>query len=369
MRKVVACALMAAMLTRPAACLAQAEPGAQQVPVTTAKAVRRDQPIFTRGIGTVQAYNSVLVRARVDGTLEKIAFREGQDVKAGDLLAVIDPRPYAATLAQAQAKLEADTATLQNAKLDLARYANLARTNFASRQQLDTQQATVAQDQANLQGDAAAIAAAQLNLSFCNIQSPIDGVVGLKMVDAGNLIHATDTAGIVTVTQITPISLVFTLPGSELVRVQQAMQHGAPKVLAFTSGSNTQLAEGTLLTPNNTIDTSTGTVQLKATFPNNDKKLWPGLFVDARLQLSIEHNAVTVPPQAIQHGPDGLYVYVVKPDQTVAKQAVQTSYEDESASVISDGLKGGEEVVTAGQVRLQPGVKVAAKPAGQVPRT
>jgi multidrug efflux system membrane fusion protein len=226
----------------------------------------------------------------------------------------------------------------------------------------------VEQDQATLQGDQAAIASAQLNLSFCNIQSPIDGVVGLKMVDAGNLIHATDTTGIVTVTQIKPISLVFTLPGSELVRVQQAMQQGEPKVLAYTSGSDAQLAEGTLLTPNNTIDTSTGTVQLKAVFPNTDKKLWPGLFVDARLQLAVDRNAVTVPPQAIQHGPDGLYVYVVTPDQTVAKQAVKTSYEDETASVISDGLNGGETVVVAGQMRLQAGVKVAAKTA-QAPRS
>jgi multidrug efflux system membrane fusion protein len=366
MRVLAACTLAALCLA--GAARAQA-PDGQVVPVTVTKAVRQDVPVFARGIGTVQAYNSVLIRARVDGTLEKIAFREGQDVKAGDLLAVIDPRPYAASLAQAQSKRAADEALLENAKLDLARYASLARTNVASRQQLDTQQATVAQDVATLQGDEAALAVAQLNLSFCNIQSPIDGVVGLRMVDAGNLIHATDATGIVTVTQIKPISLVFTLPGSELIRVQQAMQAGTPRVLAYTSGSDTQLAAGTLLTPNNTIDTSTGTIQLKAVFPNEDKKLWPGLFVDARIQLATDHDAVTVPPQAIQHGPDGLYVYVVKPDQTAAEQAVKISYEDETAAVVTDGLTGGEDVVTAGQVRLQPGVKVQAKPAATVAKS
>jgi multidrug efflux system membrane fusion protein len=344
-------------------------PDPDAVPVSTARAEHRNVPIFTQGIGTVQAYQSVLVRARVDGTLEKIAFREGQDVKTGDLLAIIDPRPYQAALAQAQAKKAADEAQLQNARLDLARYANLARTNFASRQQLDTQQATVGQDSANLQGDDAAIAAAALNLSFCSIQSPIDGVVGLRMLDMGNLVHASDTTGIVTVTQVQPISLVFTLPGSELVRVQQAMQHGSPKVLAFGSGSSTKLAEGTLLTPNNTIDTTTGTVQLKATFPNTDKRLWPGLFVDAHLQLGTDDNAVTVPPPAIQHGPDGLYVYTVKPDMTTARQEVKVSYEDDTTAVISEGLSGGETVVTDGQMRLQPGTKVTVRHAAGAAKT
>jgi multidrug efflux system membrane fusion protein len=341
------------------AALAQGAPP----PVTTAQSTRRDVPVFTSGIGTVQAYQSVLVRARVDGTLERIAFTEGQDVKPGDLLAVIDPRPYAALLAQAQAKRAADEAQLQNAKLDLARYASLARTNFASRQQLDTQQATVNQTVATLQGDEAAIATAALNLSFCNIQSPIEGVVGLRQVDVGNLVHATDTGGIVTITQVHPISLVFTLPEEQLPSVQDAMARGAPKVLAYTSDGGRKLSEGTLLTPSNSIDTTTGTIALKATFQNTDRKLWPGQFVSARIQLGIDKNAVTVPDAAIQHGPDGLYVFVVKPDQTAAMQPVTVGYQGEGQVVVTSGLQGGEEVITAGQVRVQAGQKVDPKPA------
>lgn len=336
--------------------------GAQSLPppVSVVSARRADVPVFTSGIGTVQAYQSVLVRARVDGALERIAFREGQDVKPGDLLAVIDPRPYAALLAQAQAKRAADLAQLKNANADLARYASLARTNFASRQQLDTQQATVAQAEANLQGDEAAIATAALNLSFCNIESPISGVVGLRLVDVGNLVHATDTNGIVTITQVQPISLVFTLPEEELPRVREAMSAagGAPQVDAYTSDGGTKLSEGTLLTPANSIDTSTGTIALKATFANKDRKLWPGQFVSARIQLGTDRNAVVVPEAAIQHGPDGLYVFVVKPDKTAEIRPVKIGYQGEGLAVIADGLQGGESVITAGQVRVQNGTRV-----------
>jgi len=338
---------------------AGAQPANAPVPVTVGQAERRDVPVFARGIGTVQALNSVLIRARVDGTLEKIAFREGQLVHPGDPIATIDPRPYAAALDQAKARRAADVAQLHNASLDLARYAALARTNFASRQQLDTQQATVEQDQANIQADDAAIATAALNLSFCDIRSPIDGVVGLRQIDAGNLIHATDSTGIVTITQIQPISLVFTLPQSTLPQVQDAMQHGSPPVIAYTSDDGKRLAEGVLVTPNNTIDASTGTISLKAQFANEDRRLWPGEFVDAHIQLGVEKNAVTIPPAAIQHGPDDLYVYVVKPDHTVARQTVTVGYEDEGVAVVTDGLSGGEQVVTNGQVRLQPGSRVA----------
>jgi multidrug efflux system membrane fusion protein len=347
------------------ALLAGAAPARAQMappPVTVGKALRHDVPVFTSGIGTVQAYRSVLVRARVDGTLERIAFTEGQDVKPGDLLAIIDPRPYAALLAQAQARRAADQAQLENARLDLARYASLARTNFASRQQLDTQQATVNQAIANLQGDEAAIATAQLNLSFCNIESPIEGVVGLRLVDAGNLIHATDTAGIVSITQVQPISLVFTLPEEQLPAVRDAMAHGVPPVLAYTSDGGTKLSEGTLLTPSNSIDTTTGTIALKATFANTDRKLWPGQFVSARIQLGVDHNVVTVPEPAIQHGPDGLYVFVVQPDNTAKIQPVTVGYEGEGQVVVASGLAGGEDVITAGTARVQGGQKV--NPAG-----
>lgn len=331
-------------------------------PVTITQVQREDVPVFATGIGTVQAYQSVLVRPRVDGTLEKIAFTEGQDVKPGDVLAVIDPRPYAALLAQAQAKRAADAAQLQNAHLDLNRYAALARTNFASRQQLDTQTATVSQSSANLQGDEAAIASAALNLSFCTITSPIEGVVGLRQTDVGNLVHANDTGGIVTITQVHPISLVFTLPENELPKVREAMRHGAPRVIAADTAGGPTLSEGTLLTPSNSIDASTGTIALKATFPNTDRKLWPGQFVSARIQLGIDHNVATVPEAAIQHGPDGLYVFVVKPDHTAANQPVKVGYQEENRVVVTEGLQGGESVITGGTVRVQAGQKVDPKP-------
>jgi multidrug efflux system membrane fusion protein len=346
-----ACTFTLALLTSPA--LAQMAP-----PVTVAKAERQDVPVFAAGIGTVQAYQNVLVRARVDGTLEKIGFREGQDVKPGDLIAEIDPRPYAAALAQARAKRAADQAQAVNARLDLKRYASLAKTNFASRQQVDTQTATVNQADANLQGDDAAIEAAALNLSFCTITSPIDGVVGLRQVDVGNLVHATDTTGIVTITQVKPISLVFTLPQDTLPRVRDAMAAGPAKVLAYTSDGGRLLSQGTLLTPSNSIDTTTGTIALKATFANTDEHLWPGQFVAARIQLAVDHNAVTVPQAAVQHGPDDLYVYIVGPDNKAVRRSVKLGYEGEGQSVVTDGLNGGEEVVVSGQVRVQDGQKV-----------
>ena len=349
-------AVLIAMLAGGTQAAAQVPPAP---PVTVTPAARQDVPVYASGIGTVQAYRSVLVRARVDGTLDNIQFREGQDVKPGDLLAEIDPRPYAALLAEARAKRASDAAQLLNAHLDLTRYSSLARTNFASRQQVDTQQAVVDQAEANLQGDDAAIEAAALNLSFCRIESPISGVVGLRLVDIGNLIHATDTAGIVTITQVEPISLIFTLPEDQLPAVRDAMAHGTAPVLAYTSDGGRKLAEGTLLTPSNSIDTTTGTIQLKATFANTDRHLWPGQFVAARIQLGIAHNAVTVPESAVQHGPDGLYVYIVKPDQTAARVDVTLGYEGGGQAIVTQGLSGGEDVITAGQVRVLPGLKVA----------
>ncbi len=364
-----ACAAIALALPK-----ANAQPApSESVPVTVVKAEPHDLPQYAQGIGTVQAYRSVLVRARVDGTLENIAFREGQAVKPGDLLAEIDPRPYAAALAQTEAKRAADQAQLDNAKRDLARYTALARTDYASRQQVDTQLAQVNTDTANIAADNANIAAAALNLSFCKITSPIDGVVGLRLIDIGNLIHATDTSGIVTITQVHPIALVFTLPEEQLPAVRDAMdrmhaqsqgntgtfdQRVPLPVLALTSDGNRVLSRGHLLTLNNSIDTTTGTITLKAEFENTDNRLWPGQFVAAKLQLDIAHGALTVPPAAVQHGPDGLFVYVVNPDNTVRKQAVQIGYQDESAMQITDGLSGGETVVLSGQLRLQPGAKV-----------
>jgi multidrug efflux system membrane fusion protein len=334
------------------------------VPVVTAKATRQDVPIYATGIGTVQAYQSVLVRARVDGTLTQFPVREGQEVKQGDLIAVIDSRPYQAVLDQATAKKAQDEALLVNARLDLTRFQSLAKQDFASRQQVDTQQALVNQFVATIAGDGAAIEAAQLNVAYCYITSPVDGRVGLRQVDPGNLIHATDTTGIVTITQIHPISATFTLPQEELPRVQADMAGAAP-VLAFASDDRTELGDGTLLTPDNTIDTTTGTIRLKATFPNKDGKLWPGQFINAHLQIGTAHDAVTIPPASIEHGPDGLFAYIVKPDATIAQAAVSIGYQNDQLAVVSSGLAGGENVVVDGQSRLQAGTRVAVTTAQQ----
>ena len=332
------------------------------VPVTVVQVSGRDLPEYISGIGTVQAYRQVLVRARVDGNLDSIDFREGQEVHPGELLAQIDPRPYAATLAQAQAKRASDQAMIDNAQRDLERYASLVRTNVASRQQVDTQQALVEQDRANLQGDDAQIASAALNLNYCRITAPISGVVGLRLIDIGNLIHATDQAGIVSITQVHPISLVFTLPQDALPAIRTAMQAqgGTPPVDATSQDGETVLSSGRLVTINNSIDTQTGTIELKAEFANTDNRLWPGQFVTGRLQLGIQRGALTVPPAAVQHGPDGLYVYTVEPDSTVARAVVKLGYQDQHVAVVTDGVQAGETVVLSGQLRVQSGTKVEA---------
>jgi multidrug efflux system membrane fusion protein len=332
------------------------------VPVSTASAKREDVPIFTRGIGTVQALQSVLVRARVDGTVEKIAFTEGQDVKPGDLLAIIDPRPYQAAYDQAVAKKSADMAQLGNAKRDLARYSDLAKSEFASRQSVDTQQASVSQTTATTQADDAQIAMAKLNLDFTRITSPIDGRVGLRLVDQGNLIHANDSAGIVTVNQIHPISMLFTLPQDVFPTVQDAMRaSGEPlKVIAYSSDDKEKLSEGTLLTMDNAIDTSTGTIKLKAQFHNRDDRLWPGQFINAHLQLSIAKNAVTVPSAAVQRGVNGLYVYVVKPGNVAGLVPIEAGQDDGRVTIVTKGLTGTEQVITGGQSRLTDGTRLAS---------
>ncbi len=329
------------------------------VPVSTAKSERQDVPVWLRGLGTVQALNTVTVRARVDGTLETFAVTEGQLVKQGTLLAVIDPRPYKAALDQAAAKKAQDEAQLANAKLDLQRYFSLAKKDFASRQQVDTQNAMVNQFTAALKGDDAAIEAAQLNLSFCYIAAPFDGRVGLRLVDPGNLVHATDPGGIVTLTEVRPISVVFTLPQADLPAIVAEMANRKLEVAAWSSDDKAALARGTLLTPDNAIDPTTGTIRLKATFPNQDDKLWPGQFVEARLLLRTETQVVAVPTRAVQHGPNGLYVYVVQPDSTVQRQPIEA--EDRGpVMAITKGLDAGQQIVLDGQSRLENGAHVAA---------
>jgi multidrug efflux system membrane fusion protein len=344
-------------------------PGASlpAIPVSTTKSERQDVPVWLRGLGTVQALNTVTVRARVDGTLDKFPVTEGQLVKQGTLLAVIDSRPYQAALDAAVAKKAQDDAQLANARLDLQRYSNLAKNDFASRQQVDTQVAMVNQFTAALKGDDAAIETAQLNLSFCYITAPFDGRVGLRLVDPGNLVHATDPGGIVTLTEVHPISVVFTLPQADLPAIVSAMGSRQLAVAAISSDNKAQLGEGTLLTPDNAIDTTTGQIRMKATFPNQDDRLWPGQFVEAQLLLRTEQQKVTVPSRAVQHGPAGLYVYVVKPDATVERQAIE-AVDRGQVMVVSKGLDDGQTIVLDGQSRLENGMRVQAT-AAQPPQT
>jgi membrane fusion protein, multidrug efflux system len=332
---------------------------APAVPVTTAKSERQDVPVWLRGLGTVQALNTVTVRARVDGALDKFPVTEGQLVKQGTLLAVIDPRPYQAALDQAIAKKAQDDAQLTNARLDLQRYSNLAKNDYASHQQVDTQAAMVTQFTAALKGDDAAIETAQLNLSFCYITAPFDGRVGLRLVDPGNLVHATDPGGIVTLTQVRPITVVFTLPQRDLPSIVEAMGSRKLEVAALSSDNKSTLDQGTLLTPDNAIDTTTGTIRLKATFPNLDDKLWPGQFVEAQLLLRTDQRKVTVPASAVQHGAVGLYVYVVRPDSTVQRQALDGEVRG-SVMVVTKGLDAGQTIVLDGQSRLENGSHVVA---------
>jgi multidrug efflux system membrane fusion protein len=334
--------------------------GGASIPVTIAPVARQDVPILLRNIGAVQAFQAVAVHTRVDGTLDQVFFTEGQDVKSGDRLALIDPRPYAAVLAQAQAKKTYDQVQLANAKRDLARYQALVRNDFASRQQLDTQTAAVGQISATLVGDDAAIAAAQLNLDFCTITSPIDGRVGLRQVDAGNFVHASDTSplGIVTITQIHPIAVVFTLPQDTLPRIQTAMADGKLTVLAYTPDNRTLLGKGELLTTDNAIDQTTGTIKLKAVFANQENRLWPNQFINVRLQLEVQKNALTAPSAAVLRSQTNLYVFVLKPDSTVAVQPVEIGQDDGTTAVITKGLDDGVNIVVNGMSRLQNGSRV-----------
>jgi multidrug efflux system membrane fusion protein len=331
---------------------------AAAVPVTTATAQRADVPIYLTGLGTVQAFNTVTIRTQIDGQLFRVAFTEGQEVKTGDFLAQIDPRTYQAALDQAIARKAQDEANLVNAKLDLQRYSDLASQDFASRQQLDTQRALVAQIEAQIQSDQAAIVAAQTQLGYTTITSPLDGRTGIRQVDQGNIVHTTDASGLVIITQLHPISVIFTLPEGRLTTIQSAMASGPVRLFAMNRDGDRPLAEGTLAVLDNEIDQATGTLRLKGTFPNDDGALWPGLFVNIRLHAHTARSVVTVPSTALQHGPDGYYAYIVKPDGTAEMRPLKVGYIGDGLAIIEAGIAVDEEVVTAGQSRLEPGARV-----------
>jgi membrane fusion protein, multidrug efflux system len=333
------------------------------VPVTVTNAVRRDVPLWLRGLGTVQANYAVQLRPRVDGTLTQVPVKEGQDVKQGGLLAVIDPRPYQAALDSATAKKQQDQAQLSNAQADLTRYSSLMRQDFASRQQVDTQQATVKQFSAAILGDDAQIEAAQLNLSFCYITSPFDGRIGLRNVDPGNIVHSAEATPIISVTQIQPIAVTFTLPQDNLPAIMRAMEKRTLDVVVYAGDNTTELDRGVLLTPDNTIDTTTGTIKLKATFANAHRTLWPGQFVNARLMLGVDNDVIAVAAPTVQHGPNGLFVYLVGQNDTVSVQPIQVARQEDDVYVVTSGLTEGAVVVATGQSRLQAGAHVTVRQA------
>ncbi len=338
---------------------AGAQSGPSGVPVSVATISRQDIPNWQRGLGTVQAYYSVQLRPRVDGTLISVPVQEGQDVKAGDLLAMIDPRPYQAALDAAMAKKQQDQAQLANAQADFLRYSSLMRQDFASRQQVDTQAALVKQVTATIAGDDAQIEAAQLNLDFCRITAPFDGRVGLRNVDPGNFVRSSEATAIMSLAQVQPIAVTFTLPQDSLPAIARAMKTGALPVAVFASDDTTQLDHGTLATIDNNVDTATGTIRLKATFPNPGHTLWPGQFVYARLLLETDRNVIAAPASAVQHGPNGLFVYKVEPGGTVSVQPIKVSRQEGDVYEVTAGLDAGVSVVTVGQSRLQNGARIA----------
>ncbi len=341
------------------------------VPVLVAAAAQRDVPIWLDALGTVQAYSTVTVKPMVDGPLLEVDFKEGQEVKKGDVLARIDPRTYQAALDQAVAKKAQDEAQLANAKVDLARYQKLVQNNYTTAQQADTQKATVAQLTAQIASDQAAIDNARTLLGYTTITSPIDGRAGIRQVDAGNIVHATDTTGLVVLTQLRPISVLFNLPQQDLPQVAAALrQPNPPLVVAMSEtgpGAGAVLDRGQLAVLDNQVDPTTGTIKLKATFPNQNETLWPGGFVRVRVQVATAQNAVTVPPAAVQRGPNGDYVYVVKPDHTVLRQPVKVGHQDADAAILASGVQPGQEVVTDGAARLSDGKAVTIAPAAGEP--
>jgi membrane fusion protein, multidrug efflux system len=336
---------------------------APAVPITEGRAETRDVPIWLSGIGSVQALNAVTVKVRVDGQLDRVGFTEGEDVRKGDLLAQIDPRPFRAQLKQAQANKAKDEAQLANARLDLERSMRLEAKGVATKQTLDTQRAQVAALEATLEADQAAIEMAQLQLEFSTITAPLDGRTGLRLVDPGTVVHASDANGLVTITQMQPIAVLFTASQDELSDVLAAMGRGDPVVVPYTRDGNRPLASGWLVFVDSQVDQATGHIKLKALFDNSDRALWPGEFVDARVQVATVKAATVVPAKAIERGQNGTYVYRIKSDETVEVSPVTVRHVVEGIAIIADGLAPGDRIVVDGQYRLQPGARVEPRSA------
>jgi len=329
------------------------------MPVSVFTAQRRDMPVYLTGLGSVTAYYTVSVKSRIDGQLVDVKFKEGQFVREGDLLAVIDPRPYQVQLSQAQAQLFKDQASLRDAKLNYERYRGLLQESGAmSQQQVDTQQATVDQLEGTVRTDQAAIDNVKLQLAYCHITAPVSGRIGLRQVDPGNMVHAADANPMFVITQLQPIAVLFTLPEDNLPAVAQRMVHGTLMVDAYSRDDQTKLATGKLLTIDNQIDPTTGTGRLKAVFANRDNVLWPNQFVNVRLLLETQKDATVIPAAAVQRGPQGNYVYVVKPDKTAEARPVSLTVSQNNFTVIASGIVPGDIVVTDGQDKLQTGSKV-----------
>jgi multidrug efflux system membrane fusion protein len=346
---------------------AQKASAPKPVPVKIATVEKADFPVYLTGLGTVQGFNTVLVRSRVDGQINKIDFTEGQFVKEGDTLVEIDPRPFRAALDQAKAKKAQDEANVANAKLDLQRFTRLG--EFATRQQTDTQRSQVAQLSAQIEADQAAIDNAQTQLDYATVKAPISGIVGLRQVDVGNIVNASTQTGIVSIAQIEPIAVIFTAPEEQLPDIKAALAASPPKVIAMSTDGKKVLSTGTLALINNQVDTTSGTIRLKAVFDNKDHALWPGQSVSTRLLIKTLKDATVVADDAVQHGNDGLYAFAVNADNKAELRKIKVSNSIDGRSVIDEGLSPGERVITSGQYKVQPGTlvgtSVAAAKVGQ----
>jgi multidrug efflux system membrane fusion protein len=337
------------------------------VPVLTAQVAQRDMPVWLDGLGNVSAFYTVTVKPQVDGRIDKVVFKEGQRVRKGDVLIQIDPRQFAIQLASAQAALARDTANVKNARVNLERYKTLSQQNLIAVQQMTDQQATVDQLEAQLSADRTQVDAARLNLDYARITSPIDGVTGVRLVDPGNVVHASDPGGLVVVAQLDPIAVLFTLPEDDLASIIAAMDRSPLTVEALSRDGETSLGDGKLSVIDNEINQATATIRLKAIFDNPKHLLWPNQFVKARLNLATRNDAIVIPAAVVQHGPQGTFAYVVGAESTASVRPITVDAIQGDIAVVSQGLQAGEEVVVDGQAQIRPHARVSARPASSAP--